>query len=672
MSKVLKTLVAFSAVALVLGVAVAPAPAAAQTTAELQALIASLQSQIAALTAQLGGGSSMAVSTTFTRDLTLGSTGEDVKALQVFLNSKGYTVATTGAGAPGMESTYFGTRTQAALAAYQAANGIAPAAGYFGPKTRAAVSAAGGSTTGGSTTGGSTTGGSTSLSGGSGSINSAEFISGLNNEEVGEDEEDVEVAGLRIEADDGSDIEVTAVTLNFSKSTGATHDFRKYAADVSIWLDGEELARVDGEDFTDDNNYDKTVSLDRGGVIKAGEKGDLIVMVSGISNLDSADETDKWTVEFEGVRFRDGSGAVISDTSTGDINDGTGRTFSFESFATAADVELKARISSDTPDAQTVAADADKDTDGVELLVFTLKAEGSDIEVKDIPITFATSTGGTATRLSHIANTVYFEIDGTDYASSTAGAVASTTGDIITFDDVDFTIDEGDTVTVRVLADINDFDASFVAGDGILAKYTSTNSQYVVAEDATGEDLTDSEKTGTATGEYQNFYENGISAVFKSGSATNVVVEGNDDDYIQLVTKFDITALGENAYIPNVLTAIATTTGTTAGAPTTAQGIGYLVQVNSAAVGFASTSISAVISSSADEKTNSFEVIEDTTESFTLTVTVKNAATSILDNKSLRTILTGIGFANTDSATSDSVYISNISDFKSDYGFVSN
>ncbi|MDO8183706.1 MAG: peptidoglycan-binding protein, partial [bacterium] len=142
MLKISKGLVVLAAVALVLGVAVLPAPASAQTAAELQALITTLQNQIAALTSQLSGNPASApVSTSFTRDLKMGSVGADVMDLQKFLNFKGFTVSTSGAGAPGQETTYFGSRTRAALAAFQAANGINPPAGYFGPITRAAIAA---------------------------------------------------------------------------------------------------------------------------------------------------------------------------------------------------------------------------------------------------------------------------------------------------------------------------------------------------------------------------------------------------------------------------------------------------------------------------------------------------------------------------------------------------
>ena len=75
----------------------------------------------------------------FTRNLTVGSTGEDVRALQQFLNARGFAVATVGAGSPGNETTRFGPRTQAALARFQVANNISPARGFFGPITRARV-----------------------------------------------------------------------------------------------------------------------------------------------------------------------------------------------------------------------------------------------------------------------------------------------------------------------------------------------------------------------------------------------------------------------------------------------------------------------------------------------------------------------------------------------------
>jgi len=129
----------------------------AQSNADLQAQIAALLSQIQTLQGQLGAGSTAPSSYSFSRDLTVGSSGADVKALQQFLNAHGAMVSGSGAGSPGNESTYFGALTKAALAQYQASNNIAPALGYFGPKTRAFLAASAGGTppvTGGGTGGG--------------------------------------------------------------------------------------------------------------------------------------------------------------------------------------------------------------------------------------------------------------------------------------------------------------------------------------------------------------------------------------------------------------------------------------------------------------------------------------------------------------------------------------
>ena len=89
--------------------------------------------QAVAVSAGFCSGAVLGASTYhFIADLTVGSSGPDVVALQQYLNAGGYTIP---AGATG----YFGEQIRAALAAYQAANGILPAAGYFGPATRALV-----------------------------------------------------------------------------------------------------------------------------------------------------------------------------------------------------------------------------------------------------------------------------------------------------------------------------------------------------------------------------------------------------------------------------------------------------------------------------------------------------------------------------------------------------
>lgn len=77
----------------------------------------------------------------FTKDLDLDTDDPQVKLLQIFLNANGFPVSIAGVGSLGQETTYFGALTQSALARFQTAKGILPSVGYFGPLTRAFISA---------------------------------------------------------------------------------------------------------------------------------------------------------------------------------------------------------------------------------------------------------------------------------------------------------------------------------------------------------------------------------------------------------------------------------------------------------------------------------------------------------------------------------------------------
>jgi hypothetical protein len=90
------------------------------------------------LIAYLIGSQASAATYSFARNLWLGVNHADVSNLQRTLNSDPATrVALSGAGSPGLETSYFGARTQAAVIKFQKKYGIAPAAGYVGPLTRA-------------------------------------------------------------------------------------------------------------------------------------------------------------------------------------------------------------------------------------------------------------------------------------------------------------------------------------------------------------------------------------------------------------------------------------------------------------------------------------------------------------------------------------------------------
>src|SRR3989344_2975854 len=112
-----------------------PQVAGAITIAELQAQIAQLNAQLNALVT--AGGGTITTACTFTRDLYVGVSGDDVKCLQQYLNTLGLKVANSGPGSTGNETTYFGQLTRAAVSKWQATNGVSPTAGYFGTRSPA-------------------------------------------------------------------------------------------------------------------------------------------------------------------------------------------------------------------------------------------------------------------------------------------------------------------------------------------------------------------------------------------------------------------------------------------------------------------------------------------------------------------------------------------------------
>ncbi|MDD5711063.1 MAG: prenyltransferase/squalene oxidase repeat-containing protein [Candidatus Colwellbacteria bacterium] len=104
-----------------------------QLQAELEKLMTLLSRLQASATADPGAQR-------FTRDLNIGSVGEDVRRLQQYLNAHSCALNASGYGSPGNETVFFGELTRSALICLQMKSGIIPAVGYFGPITRAYIS----------------------------------------------------------------------------------------------------------------------------------------------------------------------------------------------------------------------------------------------------------------------------------------------------------------------------------------------------------------------------------------------------------------------------------------------------------------------------------------------------------------------------------------------------
>jgi len=661
----------FAAKAAVAFVAIAMAFTLVAPAAKAQDVSGMTLEQLIALVNQLQGQLSGSVTTsstcsyTFTRSLGQGTTGADVMNLQKFLNSDPDTVvALSGAGSPGMETSFYGPMTATAVSKFQtkySADILVPAGltsptGYFGPSSMAKANKLCDGTT--TPTGPDAGSDSDELEGGAGSVEEIDILSGLNNEEVGEGEEDVEVAGLEITAE-GSDVEITAVRLNFDDEGTANNDddLDEYASEISIWIDGEEVARVDADEFNDDNDYERTITLE-GGIIREDETGEIVVAVSGTSNLDDASAGDSWSVDFESVRFMDAQDAVITET----VSEAA-VTFTFEDFATASDLEVKVTSGDDEiNDARSIEVSSTTDTDGVEILSFEIEVEGnSDVTVDDLVVDFATSTGDL---LSDLANTAELVVDGEVIGSESITTSHNDDG-VVVFDNLDFAIEAGETIEVIVRVDMNELNnGTFGAGATLSASVNPDTSGWDI-EDEEGETVGASDKSGSASSDAHGFFADGIQVGFVSVDEEVVAGDSADDDYVRLTIKFDVTAFGETIYVDDTM---ANKIGSTTA------GNAYGVELSDAAGTYiAAASSTFALSSTATDEGEGFEVEEGETETFTLVVTVQNAATSTFDGKYARAVLTGIGY-NTDNSSTFSTFTSAslTSNFKTDYAFIAN
>lgn len=511
------------------------------------------------------------------------------------------------------------------------------------------------------------------LTGGAGSVDDYNLVSGLGDEEVGEDQEDVEVAGLEVEADEGSDLCLTAVRLVFNEGT-ANQDFEDYASEVSLWFDGDEIARVDADEFNDDNDWTSTISLD-GASLAAGEIAELTVAVSGISNLDSGDAGETWNVDFRQIRFEDADGATISE------DPGTAVTsFSFEVFANAADLEFKitaGELEDDVNDAHVINIHATDETDGVAILSFNVEIEGdSDVNLEALPVLL--TVGGAQDNVDEMVGALSLEMDGEEIGTASmssdcrtdADCVAVGTSEDYLFDDLDQDLEAGESYEFVVYADIYGITdtGDVAAGDTLLARFgeVETDDTDFDAEDETGESLaggntaTDGDVTGTVTGSASEVRDVGFNAEFVSGDADVVsgeVLVQSDAGTFEIV--FDVTPFDGDIFIDSTAPLL---TGSVATGGADESDVNQDGNVS----GDVTCTIAGV--SGFTTVTNSFRVDEDDTGRFRITCDVRDGTTDLSDG------FTGISLGNIVYALTDVdgdlAYTFDLADFKTPQVFL--
>lgn len=511
----------------------------------------------------------------FTRDLTMGSTGPDVTELQNILIKAGYSIP---AGATG----YFGAQTQAAVSAWQKAVGISPAAGYFGPISKAKLAAAP-----------STPGDDNDSDNGSGDLGSGEAsleafdISSGDDSDVKEDDS-AEVAEIEFDVEDG-DISLDRVDLAITSDT-STEDPWDVFEEVRLLVDGDEIA---SKNLSDEDEYlDEDAGTFRLSgidfIAKDGDTVKIVVEVTTQNNVDN-DAFDAWNINVlsEGIRATDGEGIqqYIGDTEE----------VSFDVVEAGDDDSLDVNTSSDDPNATTLKVEDNSKSELYSIFAFDLESGDMDIDIDKVTLT---ATGSVA--LSNLVDDYILEIDGQEFDdwSYVSGASASTTREIEFDINNDFTLDADSEVTVVLMAKFK-------------ANATGTISAAIYEDSVEGEGGDDILSDGEAEGETHTLSLAGV-IIDADGFSFTKATQGDNDTIGVFELEFEVEAFEEDFYITDNA-ALASTTPT--------NGVEFLVE------GGTATTVTSTLSSTGDEDSAGvFTIKKGTSETFTLTVTVDAAS----------------------------------------------
>lgn len=457
-------------------------PVSAATIAELQAMIAQLQAQIVALT---GANNNTASSHTYNVNLTLGSTGADVVALQTMLQNKGFLVIPSG-----ISKGYFGGLTQSALAQYQASVGISPATGYFGPITRAHFNGLSVSTPNPSTPDTSNPDDSTDTTGlRSGEASLEDYSVKRGSDSNVEEGDSGEVAVIKFDVEDGdAKIERLDLTFVFAGTTGEDEPWDVIDRINLYDKAGKKIASKDVSDEDDwleeDSPYVFRFS-NLNYVVKKGNEAKITVEIEAAGSVDNAHVSgaNDWMVYVDSndIRAIDGDGiSQYAGNPTQKI------TFGIKE--EGADESIKIKSSSSNPKTSTLFVEANKESTWHKVFVFDLEGEENDIDLEDLVLTMTTGTED----YDDVISDVKIKIDGDEFDDFDV-VDGDTTSAELTFDiDKDFTIDADDTVEIEVFVKFLQQNGNYVSGSETI---------QVEATSVSGEGKDDVEDTSSISSE---------------------------------------------------------------------------------------------------------------------------------------------------------------------------
>jgi hypothetical protein len=692
-TRVVAAIVGLASAVFMLGLFQVSTAQAQQSNAELQAQIQSLLDTIDSLQAQVDGQSSGSSAdpymncnpAIFDARIGQGASGQGVVALQQFLNMSADTrVAASGPGSPGNETSFYGPLTSQAVTAFQekysadvlAPVGLSSGTGYWGSSTASKAEMLCTTNASDDSMDDSMDDSSDDLDdilddGGDDSDDSDESDDSDDEDEEelsggeaslegfdldGEDDVDegssAEVASFEFDVEEG-DIEVQRVDASFTRTAGNGDDepwdvFEEItlmaggdeiasadASDEDAWLDddGEELDTNnspgdDSDVYFGSSDSDDGYTVRFNGVdtiVRDGDTAEMSLEVETTSSVDDAGNAE-WGVwlKDEGVRARDGAGL---DQYVGDNEQGA--EFSIDEEGEGE--ELSFSESSDNPDSSILPVNEDDTSDDYGIFVFDVEADGGDISIEELPISFRTlEIDGQSDGLTFddVVDEAYLEVDGEEYDDYDVDSEDSGTESSRNFEDEDLTfnidddieVEEDDEVTMTLFTSFRDQDGNYEEGTSVQAEMTSGDVDNVDAEGA--DDVESGDLDGSPSGEIHDLRTQGL--YIEEGS-TDTSTNTNDSGETTQVThtiEYDLTAFEEDFFVPRGATQLDSGISYSDLSDPDEVGATYRVEDDNGDVVDGTSSAS--LSSTADQATNAWQIDEGDTETFTLQVILNN------------------------------------------------
>ena len=498
-------------------------------------------------------------SAAFSTNLTVGSKGADVTALQTWLIAHNFSIA---AGATG----YFGSQTKAALASYQTSVGL-PAFGFFGPLTQAklnggtvAVTPSTACPVGFTCT---ATPGSTPVVGTTGTISTPGAVgtlavslwstpSGI----VAYKGQAYDVAAYKVQAS-ASDMAIQNLTLDF--------DVRLWLYASSITIKDDSGAVVGQVNNLNSSNFSElTVGSDyrvsvpvNGYVVRATQIKYLTVNVSFLPTSDRA----TGTVNVLSTQIRSVDGTGVTDTEINNSGVATPRAFTYQGSGAGS---IIVTTDSASPATGLVQLSTSAQTQAVPLAIFDVKSQNAPSTMQSL--TLIVRTAGAANVATLFSN-IQIQAAGLTYSANTItanGSAAGFSSSTVVFTNLNIPLAADQYIPVKVLANVavdtnNTLDGT-ISSTTLAAAGTvggTTNNPSVVDQSYN----TLAVNTANFSSNVQTFTGSSVVAAVMPVTYGNAINTTGGTTTQQFAFNFSLTAGNNPIYVStNALTALSTTT----------------------------------------------------------------------------------------------------------------